>query len=111
MMQLVLLATNWWIMIQCSFKNQLNQNLRFYKEWSIFKLIIVIISVATITAALMTLANLYIFFPLMGLGNLIKLPFLLWIHFIFGIIINIMSIILFLVLIPTITKINKNAHR
>ncbi len=108
MIQAIVLITTWWVITNGFFRTY--NSAKKYQWWSILKLGITIISVSLICASLMTIANLYIFFPLLGFANLLHQPIILWIHFIANNIVNILNIILFLMLMPLINRITKQGQ-
>ncbi len=107
MTESVLLISTW-LIISSVFLT--NNNAESHPIWSVVKIIITIILVSLIAAVLMTLANLYVFYPLVGLYHIIKQPLILWSHFVSSNVINVINIILFLALMPIFQNILKNIH-
>ncbi len=105
----LVLITTWLTISKILFKK--DHDINDSKILAILKLLIAIIITALTCAVIMTLSNLYIFYPLLGAGNIIAQPAILWMHFIASGILNVVNIMLFLTLMPIIKKFDHNPHR
>ncbi len=99
----ILMITSWFALTKlCFFKHNYQNG---YHHVMVTKLVLVIIGTALASAFIMTLANLCIFYPLIGAGSIIREPAILWSNFMTSTFMSSINIALFLLFMPIIKDI------